>query len=220
MSDQSQWSGAPSSSTNQRAFPDADATEARVTPASFGVRFGARVIDTIVGLCLGFVLGLPIGILLAILAQLGVIEPSWPVKIKAFSAASFALSMLGTVVYHSLSESIGGATIGKWICGLRVGTADFSPDQSSLVAFRPCTFGGAFIRSLAILVDGLFLCAVAYMTMSGSPWQQRLGDKWGNTLVVHAKSLEKPGKSPALGVFLGLLAWSVFVTLAMLVKVL
>lgn len=220
MSEQPQWSGTPSSSTNQRAFPDADDTEARVTPARFGVRFGARVIDTIVGLCLGLVLGLPIGIMLAILAQTGVIAPSWPTKISAFSPGSIALSMLGTVVYHALSESIGGATVGKWICGLRVGAADFSPDEMHLIAFRPCTFGGALIRSLAILVDGLFFCAVAYVTMSGSQWQRRLGDKWGNTLVVHVKSLETPGKSPAFGVSLGLLAWSVCLTLGVIVKVL
>jgi uncharacterized RDD family membrane protein YckC len=139
---------------------------------------------------------------------------------NSITAGSLAVSFVGTTLYHAVSESMGGAGIGKWICGLRVRSAVFSPDGTFLREVRPCTFGGALIRSLAFLVDASFCAAVAYFTMSGSAWQQRLGDRWGRTVVVEAKSLAELGKSPALGVLVGIVTWSGFILLSLLVKLL
>jgi len=81
--------------------------------------------------------------------------------------------------YHLTSEWIGGATVGKLALGLRVRNAQLGR----------CTFVGALVRTLAYYLDALFFGLVAYLVMQESEMKQRLGDKWGNTVVVEASSL-------------------------------
>ena len=57
------------------------------------------------------------------LARSGALAPNWPTKVAGFTLGMFAWGFAGTMAYHVLSESIGGASLGKWICGLRVHSA-------------------------------------------------------------------------------------------------
>jgi len=180
---------APSEGAQSPAlFPDDDLMP--MSGAGFGIRAAARVIDTVVGLGLGLVAGFGVGLTAVALAASGSLPPGWQHRLGTLSASGVALSFLGTVLYHTVAESMGGATIGKAICGLRVRREDLSP----------CGFGGALIRSLAYFIDALFCALVAYMTMSNSRWQQRVGDKWGKTVVVKVTSLEERGAvNPGIG---------------------
>lgn len=179
--------------------------------AGFGIRAGARLIDTVVGLVLGFVAGFAVGIAGAVLAQSGSISVGWQRRLGALSPGALAMSFLGTILYHAIAESMGGATIGKAICGLRVRREDLSP----------CGFGGALIRSLAYLVDAFFCGLVAYSTMSNSRWQQRLGDRWGKTVVVNASSLrERSDALPGIGggIAIATLCWITLLFVSNLMK--
>jgi uncharacterized RDD family membrane protein YckC len=197
---------------------DPNANPPPAVAATFGVRAGAQIIDTIFGFILSFVIVFPMAVVIAVLAQTGSIAPTWQAKMNAITAGSVVVSIVGTTLYHATCESIGGATLGKWICGLRVRSAVFSPDGTFLRELHSCSFGAALIRSLAFLVDAMFCGAVAYVTMSNSAWQQRLGDQWGKTVVVQAKSMADPGKSPIIGVLVGVVTWGVFILLSVAVK--
>ena len=218
MSASTSESDTPSSRARE-ASSNPDDGDARGAPADFGIRFVARFLDALFGAALGFGVGFAVVYLLAHLARSGAITPSWASKVSGLSVSTFAGGFAGTLAYQVLSESIGGATVGKWICGLRVYSADFSPDGTFLVALRRCTFGGALVRSLAILVDSLFFCAIGYFSMDGSRWRQRMGDRWGHTVVVKAKSTDLPVRSPILGLLVGVVAYGVCLALSLILKV-
>lgn len=175
--------------------------------ADFGVRCGARFLDAIVGVLLGGSVGLVVGVIVALLEAGGALPRGSSLKLRGLDVTGFASSFVGSFLYQSIAESIGGASVGKWLCGLRVCGVDQSPDGVRLLALRPCSFGAAVRRSVAYLIDAQFCGAVAYVTMSESPTKQRLGDKWARTAVVVARSMATPARSPIPGVLLGLLAW-------------
>ncbi len=164
-------------------------------PAGFGIRFAAQLLDLIVTSLIGLVAGAIGGILAALLAM-----PGWQDRVGEVTPMGYLISFGASIVYHTLAEGLGGATIGKAICGLRVLT-----EQR-----QPCTIGKALVRSLGYYVDGLFFGLVAWSSMSRSPTKQRLGDKWAGTIVVHnrsAQSLALP--SPALGMLVSVAAYAV-----------
>ena len=212
----------PSSSRAREATSSPDDGDARGVPVDFGVRFAARFIDYLLGIGIGIGIGLKFPLILSLLglARRGAIVAQGPAKDLDLSFGNFAWGFAGTLAYHVLSESIGGASVGKWICGLRVYSADFSPDGTFLVALRRCTFVSALVRSLAIHVDLLFFCAIGYFSMEGSRWRQRMGDKWGHTVVVKAGSTDLPAKSPVLGLLVGIVALSACLALGLITKVL
>jgi uncharacterized RDD family membrane protein YckC len=167
-----------------------------VVYGTFGIRFGARVVDTLVGMVVGFASGLVAGVAMVVLRSPGEVAAHKP----GISFIGLGLSIFGSLAYHALSEGIGGATIGKLACGLRVRSADLSPP----------TLGAGILRTLAYWIDAFFFGLVAYSVMSKSMTQQRLGDKWGKTVVVRASSLP-PGAlaqpSPVGGLMAGLAVW-------------
>ena len=86
------------------------------------------------------------------------------------------------IVYYLLLEGTAGATIGKFVTGIRAVKEDGSKlDLSS-----------ALIRNLARIVDG-FPYFIPYLVGAiavwSSPTRQRLGDRWANTVVVTKDSL-------------------------------
>jgi uncharacterized RDD family membrane protein YckC len=210
--------GPPALSSVREEFSSPDDGDARGTPGGIGIRGAARVIDVIFTVGLGFGVTFAVATVLAGMARSGSIAPTWQAKISALTLGTFGWSILGNTLYYTLSEAVGGATVGKWICGLRVYSADFSPDGTFLVALRRCSFGGALIRALAFFVDSLFFCALAYFSMEGSRWRQRFGDKWGHTVVVKAKSTDLPAKSAIPGLLVGILATSAITALSLLAK--
>lgn len=181
--------------------------------AGFWIRALARVIDLVCGMAISFPLGLATGIVFAILSHLGRITPEWPQLIGQSSAMTYGSGIVGMFLYHALAEGLGGATIGKLICGLRVVGVDG----------RPAKLNGAFVRDLAYHIDALFFGIVGYISMEKTPLRQRYGDVWGRTVVVKAKLFEStPPRGPGritLGILLGGFFWGATQFLAMLLQV-
>jgi uncharacterized RDD family membrane protein YckC len=89
------------------------------------------------------------------------------------------------IVYFVLLEGIAGATIGKFLTGIRV----VNQDGTKL------TWSASIVRNIARIVDAfpyVFPYLVAAMSVWVSPIQQRLGDRWANTVVVTKESLRAP----------------------------
>jgi uncharacterized RDD family membrane protein YckC len=161
--------------------------------AGFGVRAGARIIDVIVAVVLGAIGGAVGGVISALV---GVVAASGVAGrgrgLGAETVVPFLFGTFASIAYHTLSEGLGGASVGKLALGLRVRRSDLSP----------CTVGSAIGRTLAYYIDSFFFGLVAYSSMSKSPRQQRLGDKWAHTVVV--KNATMPAGAPVANVGLGI----------------
>ena len=92
------------------------------------------------------------------------------------------------IVYSLFLEGVAGATIGKFVTGIRVVREDGSKlDWSS-----------ALIRNIARIVDAFpyaFPYVVGAIAVWSSPTKQRLGDRWANTVVVTKDSLLPRGST-------------------------
>ena len=181
------------------------AASASAEYAGFGIRAGARIIDTIVGVVLAFIAGAIVGI--GALAVSGVHAASH----KESFFPTMLVSSLGKLAYHAVTESTGGATVGKAILGLRVRSESLGP----------CRFGAAVGRSLLFYVDAFFFGLVAHNAMSKSLTQQRVGDRAAGTVVVYARSLppETTG-SVAGGIVMGTVLWMVCLVGSAILKML
>ena len=151
--------------------------------AGFGIRAAARLIDIIYGLLIGFFVGVCAGVIFVILEQGGSIEPGWQKRIGGVDLAGWGFGLLGTLVYHWVSEGMSGASLGKLMCGLRVVTE----------TARPIGMTHAFKRSLAFYWDSLFFGLIGYSAMKESELNQRYGDRWAKTVVV--KSSDAPAEA-------------------------
>jgi uncharacterized RDD family membrane protein YckC len=148
--------------------------------AGFGIRVLARIIDTFYGMVLGFCGGILGGIALVILDGASLIAPGWQDRLKETSVISYGFGMIASFAYHSLTEGMYGASLGKLICQLRV----IREDAHSINLWQ------AAKRSLAFFWDGLFFGLVGYNSMKQSDLNQRYGDRWAHTVVV--KNAEVP----------------------------
>jgi uncharacterized RDD family membrane protein YckC len=177
--------------------------------AGFWIRAGARIIDVVYGTFLGFFAGVLGGIALVILDRSGLITPGWQERIRGFNAAGFGLSLLGGFLYHSLTEGIFGASLGKLICQLRVVT-----EQG-----RPIGVAKALLRNLVYYWDALFFGLVGYNSMRQSDLNQRYGDKAAHTVVVQSKDAPASSKKGAeifvLAFLMGSACWFVLVALGL-----
>jgi uncharacterized RDD family membrane protein YckC len=84
-----------------------------------------------------------------------------------------------SLLYFTVMEGFLGATVGKFMTGIRV----VKEDGSRL------DFAAALIRNLLRLVDGLIVYLVAAIFVWTSPLKQRLGDRVAKTVVVTAGSV-------------------------------
>lgn len=160
--------------------------------AGFGIRALARVIDTASYLVLGAIAGMIAGVSLALA------NPAMgPEELRSIVGTPSALDYLAGVVaaisYQAISESVGGASLGKIVCGLRVLSKDFGR----------VGVAGAWIRSVAYLVDSLFFGLVAYIAIDGSKLRQRLGDRWAGTIVAPTNEVPESSRYAPLRVVLG-----------------
>ena len=134
-------------------------------PAPFKARAAARMVDDLLPL-------LPLAVVLRDrLAGVDVAAPpgGWPAVI-AWIVATVLLS-------NGLLEVVAGASVGKFLAGIRVVSADgkrVSPRQ-------------VVIRNAARFVDNLLLFPAGILAMLDSPLRQRLGDRWAGTVVVKAR---------------------------------
>jgi len=179
--------------------------------AGFGIRLVARIIDTAFGIVLGFVAGVIGAIILIALTKSGMIEPGWQDRIKGTNVIGFILSSIGAIVYHSITEGMYGASVGKLVCQLRVISENA----------RPITMWQAFLRNVSYWVDGLFFGLVGYASMKKSELNQRYGDHWAHTIVIKRKDtpdLPRPGGEIfVLAVLMGAVCWLVLVAIGLVV---
>jgi uncharacterized RDD family membrane protein YckC len=166
--------------------------------AGFGLRAAARGLDWIVQSFLSM-LGRAAGmfILVAITPGHSTDAALARLSTRESFASTLAYSLLMSFSYHVFAEWLGGATVGKLLLGLRVRS----------VALGPCSFGGALLRHLAFFFDSILFGAVAFGSMRNSPTRQRLGDKWGKTVVVKARSLQV-GPTPGRLILANAVAWA------------
>jgi uncharacterized RDD family membrane protein YckC len=204
------WYAPPASASSSTADSES-VDDAEPEYAGFGVRAGARIIDTIAAVVFGMIGGATGGVIASVLAVSGVLAPGWLQRIQGLSVGSFGFGVLASLTYHTLSEGLGGASVGKALLGLRV----------KREGLRPCGVGRALVRNLAYYVDGFFFGMVAYSVMSSSERQQRLGDRWGHTVVVRASSLPAgAGDGFALGMALGVVGHVVVGAVSVVVRAL
>lgn len=160
--------------------------------AGFGIRGLARAIDIVVGYVLLFV-----ATVVAVMVSL-IRDPEALAETTAspdpFPWTAFLAILIANILYHSISEAMAGASVGKLALGLRVMSEDFSPPS----------FRGTLIRSVVYYGDAVFFGLIAYYYMKRSPFRQRYGDERGGTIVVRAKSVRVAHRGAA-AVLLGLL---------------
>jgi uncharacterized RDD family membrane protein YckC len=153
-----------------------------INGAGCGIRLLARVIDHVTHFIVSFVAILFVEIIAGIVAiiMLGMSSDAISQKMSEPTFLDFVLALLGFIMYHTLCEGIHGSTLGKLICGLVVVKENG----------QTCGLLAAFGRSLAFLIDSLFFCIPALISMNESTKQQRLGDRWAKTMVVKRHDLK------------------------------
>lgn len=148
--------------------------------AGFGVRFGARVIDMVIHYIIWFAIPFVVGTIVAVYAAIAeipldqILDNSMPPLL-----IRFLLPTTSYVLFYAFSECIAGTTVGKLIFRLHVVS----------IKSKPITFSAALKRSLSFYVDSLLLGLVAYDSMRKSLLNQRIGDRWADTVVVPRANL-------------------------------
>lgn len=180
----------------------ADAPIAIATPAAAPVLVAAgfwrRALARLVDIGLTGFLG---GALAAVmLLALGGDESMLDAGVPAAGFGMWVARTLMMLTYHGVAESLGGVTIGKLLFSLEVVGEDGAP----------ISLGRALLRNVWVLVDSLFLGAVAYLAIRRSPRHQRLGDRHARTLVVHRADLPAEARRPPATVAHGIIVGIAF----------
>ena len=91
------------------------------------------------------------------------------------NTAATLLINLASLVYFGGLERAWGSTVGKRLVGLRVAMLDGSP----------LTGRAVLLRTLGRFIDMLLLTpVVGAIAVWSSPTNQRIGDRWGGTIVI------------------------------------
>ncbi len=163
-------------------------------PAGVGfLRRGvARVID--LGVHCLVMLGALIAASFVVALAFAIRGRSPDVAVQRLATPSLGINLvagLGVLAMHALAEGLHGSTVGKRLCGITV------IDQDG----GPCRLVSAIKRSVAWYLDALFLGLVAAQWMSQSRRRQRIGDKWGRTVVVGIQYLAPVARRSKLRFF-------------------
>jgi uncharacterized RDD family membrane protein YckC len=178
----------------------------------FWPRVAARMIDLVVHYSITITTGFVFGIMLAVAAG-GRVSPLVIARLRALNLTSFLLVLLGSILFEAICEGVHGSTPGKLVFSIVVVQEDGTP----------CRFGSALDRSFAYVIDGMFFGLIAYSAMQQSPLEQRLGDKWAETVVckradLSGISLRGLGRF-ALGLFFAAIVDSALCMVALLLKI-
>ncbi len=168
--------------------PSADQTR------GFGRRAGARLIDSGVGMVVGVAAGVVAGLALAVAQQLGHLDPGWPQRVQGGLLSNLLIGGLASFSARVVGTSICGASLGKLVLGMRVVRKDGT--RAGVLAVAK--------RELAYVADAFFFGAVAYGVMQETPFQQRVGDKWGDTVVVASSAVSAPVAASSARLVVGL----------------
>jgi uncharacterized RDD family membrane protein YckC len=151
------------------------ATQAFVAPPVAGIQedvhvTGRRILATIGD-------GLVFGFLYAVMAMVfgtvtSVESANWSGSLPALPSVFYGVIV---VLYYILMEGYLGQMVGKMVLGIKVVREDNGEVPG---------VGGATIRTLLRIVDGLFSYLVAFIAVLISGKNQRLGDMAAHTLVV------------------------------------
>ena len=154
--------------------------EQQLEGVGFGRRAVARGIDLLVHYGVATIASFLAAILLIVGAKLQGNSADYALaKLQHPPPLSFLAALLGACLMHTLSEGLDGSTLGKRLCGIVVIREDGSP----------ATVVGAIKRNSAYYWDAFFFGMVAYSAMSRSPKRQRVGDSWGETMVIRRSAL-------------------------------
>ncbi len=165
--------------------------------AGFPIRLAARLIDGVALLLTLWLAGRVAGLAIELL-HLDVTPPAQSELAMAFMGVA---TLFGLTLYHAVAEGIGGATLGKWLLGLRVAND----------CFGPCSFGAACVRNVAFWVDLFGLGLAGGLAMAASPRKKRVGDRLAKTIVFEVGSARRnAGLSRiGLGIVVGLVLFAV-----------
>jgi uncharacterized RDD family membrane protein YckC len=109
------------------------------------------------------------------------------VELPADGSVAYVIIAL---VYYIAMEAFFGATVGKFVAGIRVVRADG----------RRIDGIAALLRNLGRIVDFLpFAYLIGAIAVWTSPTRQRLGDRLAKTVVVEASSVGAPTGAPQTG---------------------
>lgn len=131
-------------------------------------RFAAFFIDTALLAYLNLILGRLLKAYLFGETWFAPFAGTWQIPIRVVAL------FLAAMIYYVLFESIGGATLGKLLCRLRV---------VDLEGNIP-TVANVFLRNICRLFDYPLLFLVALVSMESSHFYQRLGDRAAHTVVI------------------------------------
>lgn len=162
-------------------------------PLLEGVGFWLRALGRVIDLAVHMVVAILVGVAAAIVAIVSAALQGIPANealapISTTPVSAYVASMLGAAALHVVSEGLHGSTVGKRLCGLSVISDSGGP--AGLV--------GALKRTVAFYVDALFFGFVAARKMSESPRRQRIGDIWGQTMVVRIADLDPGARRSSL----------------------
>lgn len=149
---------------------------------SVGRRFLAILVDWIV-------LALPVWILAGSFGQRTVDTTNGANVSVSFTGPNTFLPVVLYIGYYFVMEGLWGASVGKFVTGIRA----VMEDGSKL------TWGASFVRNLLRVVDGLFFYLVGAILVWNSPTRQRLGDRAGKTVVVEKASIGQPPSTGQMG---------------------
>jgi uncharacterized RDD family membrane protein YckC len=168
-----------------------------VEGVGFGLRALARMIDSGVQIVCILAATFVASLLLAIGAAVRGADPEQEIaRLGDGGLGALLASLAGAWAYHVIGEWLHGSTLGKRVCGITV------IDERGGAA----RFVGVMKRNLAYFLDSMFFGLIAYQRMQGSPRQQRIGDAWGETMVVRIAS-QDPAERRGWGRFaLGVVA--------------
>jgi uncharacterized RDD family membrane protein YckC len=180
--------------------------------ANFFLRLAARLLDLLFGVLIVFVANVASVLLLGALKARGYMPIDAVFAGQLKTPAGIVGILLGGLLYTVTAESVGGATFGKIILRLRVTSENL----------KPATFKGALLRSAGLCVDALVV--PAFLAMSRSLMSQRVGDRWGHTVVLRASAVPPDSRKGfglvALGLFSASMLWGLCIVLLLLIRAL
>lgn len=145
-------------------------------PSRVGEGVGMRAVATIIDVVILYVVFLVIAIITG-----------------EADGASFSMGTVGSCIslivslaYYIVMETMMGATVGKMVVGLKVVKEDGSAMD----------WQTSIIRTLLRIVDGFFFYLVGAIIVWTSPTKQRLGDKVAKTFVVKKGAISAGSPTP------------------------
>ncbi|MEF8848210.1 MAG: RDD family protein [Candidatus Thermoplasmatota archaeon] len=136
--------------------------------SGIGTRAIAQIVDGIIALIIFFTVGSLVSIPFQGFTPTGFYLTGMPAFLF------LALSALLLFIYFFILEARRGQTVGKIVTGIKVVREDGSK----------CDLNSSLIRNILRIVDGIAVYIVGAILIVQSDKNQRLGDRYANTIVV------------------------------------